>query len=41
LSTWVLSGFGMYLLVRELTGSPVAAFVAGLMFALSGNSPST
>jgi len=35
LSTWVLSGFGMYLLVRELTGSAVAAFVAGLMFAFA------
>jgi hypothetical protein len=35
LSTWVLSGFGMYLLVRELTGNAVAAFVAGLMFAFA------
>jgi hypothetical protein len=32
LSTWVLSGLGMYLLVRELTGSAVAGFVAGLLF---------
>lgn len=32
LSTWVLSGLGMYLLVRELTGSEMAAFVAGLMY---------
>ena len=29
LSTFVLSGLGMYLLVRELTGNPLAAFVAG------------
>lgn len=28
-----LSGFGMYLLVRELTSSPSAGFVAGLVFA--------
>jgi hypothetical protein len=35
LSTWVLSGFGMYLLVRELTGNAVAAFVAGLLFAFA------
>jgi len=32
-STFVLSGLGMYLLVRELTGRPRAAFVAGLLFA--------
>ena len=32
LSTFALSGLGMYLLVRELTGSPLAAFVAGLLF---------
>ena len=29
----VLSGLGMFLLVRELTGRPRAAFVAGLFFA--------
>jgi len=32
LATWALSGLGMYLLVRELTGSTVAGFVAGLMY---------
>jgi hypothetical protein len=35
LSTFVLSGLGMYLLVRELTGRPAAAFVAGLLFAFA------
>ncbi|HXE79249.1 MAG TPA: hypothetical protein VNK41_00725 [Vicinamibacterales bacterium] len=35
LSTYVLSGLGMFLLVRELTGRPLAAFAAGLMFAFS------
>ena len=35
LSTFVLSGLGMYLLVRELTGSTPAAFVAGLLFAFA------
>lgn len=35
LSTFILSGFGAYLFVRELTGSPVAAFVAGLLFAFA------
>jgi len=35
LSTFVLSGLGMFLLVRELTGSPVAGFVAGLAFAFA------
>lgn len=35
LSTFVLSGLGMYLLVRELTGSPLAGFVAGLLFAFA------
>ena len=35
LSTFVLSGFGTYLLVRELTGRPLAAFVAGLLFAFA------
>ena len=33
LSTFVLSGLGTFLLVRELTGNPAAAFVAGLIFA--------
>jgi hypothetical protein len=32
LSTYVLSGLGMYLLVRDLTGRPAAAFIAGLAF---------
>jgi hypothetical protein len=35
LSTFVLSGLGMYLLVRELTGREVAGFVAGLAFAFA------
>lgn len=35
LSTFVLSGLGMFLLVRELTGSRAAALAAGLMFAFS------
>ena len=35
LSTFVLSGLGMYLLVRELTGNALAGFVAGLMFAFA------
>jgi hypothetical protein len=35
LSTIVLSGLGMYLLVRELTGHALAAFVAGLVFAFA------
>ncbi|HKB54126.1 MAG TPA: hypothetical protein VKD22_09005, partial [Ramlibacter sp.] len=34
-SAIVLCGLGMYLLVRELTGQPVAAFVAGVAFALA------
>ena len=33
LSTYVLSGLGTYLLVRELTGDRRAAFIAGLLFA--------
>ena len=33
LSTFVLSGLGAYLLVRELAGDPRAAFLAGLLFA--------
>lgn len=35
LSTFVLSGLGMYLLVRELTGSSIAGLVAGLLFAFA------
>jgi hypothetical protein len=35
LSTFVLSGLGMYLLVRELTGQSSAAFVAGLAYAFA------
>jgi hypothetical protein len=35
LSTFVLSGLGMYLLVREVAGSPRAAFVAGLIYAFA------
>jgi hypothetical protein len=35
LSTFVLSGLGMYLLVRELTGHALAAFIAGLLFAFA------
>lgn len=35
LSTFVLSGLGAFLLVRELTRNPLAAFVAGLAFAFA------
>jgi hypothetical protein len=35
LSTSVLSGLGVFLLVRELTGSRVAGFVGGLLFAFA------
>ena len=35
LAAFALSGFGMYLFVRELTGRPMAAFVAGLAFAFA------
>lgn len=35
LSTFVLSGVGMYLFVRQLTGSAVSGFVAGLVFAFT------
>lgn len=35
LSTFVLSGLGTFLLVRELTGRPLAAFLAGLLFAFA------
>ncbi|MFH1368913.1 MAG: hypothetical protein ABII64_07295 [Elusimicrobiota bacterium] len=33
LLTYVLSGFGAYLLVKYITGSKLAAFIAGLIFA--------
>jgi hypothetical protein len=33
LSTFVLSGLGVYLLTRSLTGNPAASLVAGLLFA--------
>ena len=33
ISTFALSGFSVYMLVRDLTGRPLAAFVAGLAFA--------
>src|SRR4029453_13167466 len=33
LATFVLSGLGMYLLVREITNSRAAAFVAGVAYA--------
>ncbi|MFI5179322.1 MAG: hypothetical protein ACHQO8_12190 [Vicinamibacterales bacterium] len=33
LSTFVVAALGMYLFVRELTGRPLAAFLAGLAFA--------
>jgi hypothetical protein len=35
LSTFVLSGLGVFLLARDLTGSARAAFVAGLFFAFA------
>ncbi len=35
LSTFVLSGLGVYLLVRDITGRGAAAFVAGLIFAFA------
>src|SRR5581483_6253232 len=35
LSTFVLSGLGMFLLGRDLTGSPIAGFVAGLAYAFA------
>ena len=35
LSTYVLSGLGMYLLVRELTGNPLAGVLAGVAFAFA------
>ena len=35
LSTFVLSGLGMFLFTRELTGNTAAAFVGGLLFAFA------
>ena len=35
LSTFVLSGLGTFLLVRDLTGRPGAAFIAGVAFAFA------
>ena len=35
LSTFVLSGLGMFLFVREVTASPNAGFVAGLIYAFA------
>jgi hypothetical protein len=35
LSTFVLSGLGAYLFVREITGNPRAALVAGMLFAFA------
>jgi hypothetical protein len=35
LTTFVLAGLGAYLFVRELTGNPRAAFVAGCLFAFA------
>ena len=35
LSTFVLSGLGMFLLARELTGNTAAAFIGGLLFAFA------
>jgi hypothetical protein len=35
LSTFVLSGLGMFLFAREMTGSTAAAFVGGLLFAFA------
>jgi hypothetical protein len=35
LATFILSGLGAYFFVRELTGDPRAAFVAGLLFAFA------
>lgn len=33
IATFAISGLGMYLFVREITGRPLAAFLAGLAFA--------
>ena len=35
ISTFVLSGLGMFLLMRQLTGNAVAGFVGGLLFAFA------
>lgn len=35
LSTYVLCGLGMFLFVRDLTGKPLPAFIAGLAFAFA------
>lgn len=35
LSTFVLSGLGMFLFAREVTGSTAAAFIGGLLFAFA------
>jgi hypothetical protein len=35
ISTFALSGWGMYLFVRDLTGRPLAAFLAGVAFAFA------
>jgi hypothetical protein len=35
LSTFALSGLGMYLFVRQLTGNGTAAFIAGVLFAFA------
>src|ERR1044072_6014124 len=35
LSTFVLSGLGMFLFARELTGNTAAAFLGGLLFAFA------
>lgn len=35
LSTFVLSGLGMFLFVRQVTQNPIAAFVAGMAFAFA------
>ena len=35
LSTFVLSGLGMFLFARELTGSPLAAFLSGVAYAFA------
>jgi uncharacterized membrane protein YfhO len=35
LSTFVLSGLGMFLFVRQITRNPIAAFVAGMAFAFA------
>ena len=39
LTSFMLSGFGLYLLVLRYTGNRLAAFLAGLAFALAGGCP--